>query len=68
VHSVSKKELWGNCTLKRQLLNLLTQFIDLLEDNKQGCWFSARLGESPYCERTAFLQNFFGDRVDGRGI
>jgi len=48
--------------------NILTQFIDLLEDNKQGCWFSARLGESPYCERTtAFLQNFFGDRVDGRG-
>ena len=49
--------------------DLLTQFLALLEENKQVWWFQQN-GASSHTTKasTASSQNFFGDRIVGRGL
>jgi hypothetical protein len=50
-------------------LSLLTQFIALLEENVRDCRFQQDGANTLTAEtRTAFLQDFFGDRIVTCGL
>jgi hypothetical protein len=47
----------------------LNQFIALLGQNERGCWCQQDGATTNTVEtRTAFLQDFFGGRIAGRGF